>query len=114
MRNILILTAVLTPFLAHAEDMSGTANVDAGKAVYGQTCIACHGANGKGTIPGVTDFTAKDSPLSKSDTDLEKNISDGFQTPGAMMGMPAKGGNPGLTEEDVRAVLAYIRDEFGS
>ena len=30
------------------------------------------------------------------------------------MGMPTKGGNPGLTEKDVKAVLAHIRGEFGS
>jgi mono/diheme cytochrome c family protein len=113
MRNLLIVVLALMPILAYAVDEAEAMNIAAGEAIYGQTCIACHAANGKGAIPGVTDFTAKDSPLLKSDTELEKNISVGFQTPGAMMGMPAKGGNPGLTEEDVRAVLAYIRNEFG-
>ena len=30
------------------------------------------------------------------------------------MAMPSKGGNPALTEEDIRAVLAYLRTEFGT
>jgi len=114
MRNLLVLTLVLLPFLAFAEESSELANVEAGKAVYGQTCIACHGPKGQGAIPGVTDFTADDGPLSKPDAELEANISNGFQTPGAMMAMPPKGGNPGLTADDIKAVLAYIRVEFGS
>jgi len=114
MRNDLLLTLVLVPFLASAEESPQAGNVDAGKAIYGQTCIACHGPKGQGAIPGATDFTAKDGPLLKSNTELEANIINGFQTPGAMMAMPPKGGNPGLTEEDIKAVLAYIRVAFGS
>ncbi|MDE2279617.1 MAG: c-type cytochrome [Xanthomonadaceae bacterium] len=30
-------------------------DVAAGKAVYTGTCIACHGANGKGLLPGTPD-----------------------------------------------------------
>lgn len=41
-----------------------------GQGIYAQTCVACHGADGKGTIPGVPDFTSEDSPLAKSDTEL--------------------------------------------
>ena len=114
MRIVLISALMLLPFLAYAEDAPEAADAAAGKAVYGQTCIACHGANGKGTIPGVTDFTAKDGPLSKSDAELVQNISEGFQSPGSFMAMPAKGGNPALTDADVKAVLAYLRSEFGT
>jgi len=114
MRIVSISALLLLPFLAYAEDAPEAADAAAGKAVYAQTCIACHGANGKGTIPGVTDFTAKDGPLSKSDAELLQNISEGFQSPGSFMAMPAKGGNPMLTEADVRAVLAYLRAAFGT
>jgi len=84
-----------------------------GQAIYVQTCVACHGADGKGTIPGVADFTGKDSPLAKSDAELLRNITGGFQSPGSFMAMPPKGGNPALTEADVKAVLDYLRSEFG-
>lgn len=30
------------------------------------------------------------------------------------MAMPPKGGNPALTEGEIRAVLAYIRSRFGA
>lgn len=89
-------------------------DADAGQAVYSQTCIACHGANGEGTIPGVPDFTAADGPLAKSDEELVKSITEGFQRPGSPLSMPPKGGNPALTEEDVQAVLAYLRATFGT
>ena len=102
----------LTSVPAVADDESAT--VSAGQAIYAQTCIACHGADGKGAIPGVADFTARESPLVKSDAELLQNISEGFQSPGSFMAMPAKGGNPALTDADVKAVLAYLRSEFGT
>ena len=113
MRTVLLSVLMLMPVLAFSDGVPEAADAAAGKAIYSQTCIACHGANGKGTIPGVKDFTAKDSPLSKSDAELFKNVSEGFQSPGSFMAMPPNGGNPTLTEADVRAVLSYLRAEFG-
>ncbi|HHL31096.1 MAG TPA: c-type cytochrome [Oceanospirillales bacterium] len=83
-----------------------------GEQIYTQTCIACHGGNGAGMVPGAPNFGSKDSPLQKSDAELIKNISNGFQTPGSPMAMPAKGGNAQLNAEDIRLVLAYIRSNF--
>lgn len=84
-----------------------------GQAIYNQTCIACHGSNGKGTLPGAPDFTSSDGPLVKSDDVLIKNITYGFQGPGSPMAMPAKGGNTDLSDADIGALLAYIREQFG-
>ncbi len=114
MRCLQLSVLTLLPVLAFSDGVPEVADATAGKAVYSQTCIACHGANGKGTIPGITDFSAKDSPLRKSDAELVSNISEGFQSPGSFMAMPSKGGNPTLNEADVRAVLAYLRAEFGT
>lgn len=112
MDRLLVSAIAFLAIGALADD--GPVDVDAGQAVYSQTCIACHGANGKGIIPGVRDFTAADGPLSKSDEELVKNITEGFQSPGSPLSMPPKGGNPALTEEDVQAVLAYLRATFGT
>jgi len=84
-----------------------------GKDLYSQTCVACHGANGTGAIPGTPNFTGSSGPLSKSDNDLIRNIIVGFQSPGSSMAMPAKGGNPDMNTADARAVLVYIRESFG-
>ena len=85
-----------------------------GKQVYDQTCIACHGANGTGALPGVPDLTVKSGPLTQSDEVLIKHITEGFQSSGAAMAMPAKGGNAALTEADIAAVLGYLRVNFGN
>ena len=105
-------SATVTTMPAAADDKS--ASVSDGQTIYAQTCIACHGIDGKGAIPGVADFTAKEGPLAKSDAELVQNISEGYQSPGSFMAMPPKGGNSALTEEDIRAVLAYLRTEFGT
>jgi len=84
-----------------------------GKDIYSNTCVACHGVNGSGAIPGTPDFTVPAGPLAKSDAELIRSITAGFQTPGSPMAMPAKGGNPDLNAADVRAVLGYLREQFG-
>lgn len=85
-----------------------------GEEIFKSTCISCHAANGKGAIPGVPDFTKPDGRLSKSDDVLFKHIRDGFQTPGNAMMMPPRGGNPKLSDNDLKAVLKYLHSQFGS
>ena len=102
-------------FFAASLSLAGEASGDAlkGESIYGSTCVACHGANGKGTIPGVPDFTKKKGVLNKPDQELFENIKNGFQSPGSFMAMPPLGGNPELSDQDVRDVIAYIRQQFG-
>lgn len=106
--NMLLTVLISTTALADGD------TVAIGKTFYSQTCIACHGANGKGAIPGVADLTKADGALAKSDDALIKSITEGMQTPGAALAMPPLGGNPSLTETDVKALLAYLRAEFAS
>lgn len=84
-----------------------------GKETYEKTCVACHSADGKGAFPGTPDFTDSAGALSKSDDVLINHITNGFQSPGSPMAMPPKGGNPNLTDSDVKAVLEYIHKAFG-
>ncbi len=98
-------------FAAKASASSGSGKLD-GQAIYNKTCIACHGPNGKGLLPGVPDFTDPKGRLSQSDDLLIKHITEGFQTPGSPMAMPAKGGNADLLAGDIKAVLAYMRKQF--
>lgn len=84
-----------------------------GASVYKSTCIACHGPDGKGLLPGTPNFTQASGPLSKSDEVLLGHITNGFQTPGKPLAMPPRGGNPQLDDNQLKAALAYIRAHFG-
>lgn len=85
---------------------------DRGGAVYAQHCLACHGSDGAGMTPGVPDLTDPAGVLAKPDPMLLRSLLEGVQKPGAPMAMPPKGGNPALTDADMRAVLAFLRREF--
>lgn len=83
-----------------------------GKDVYEQGCIVCHGADGKGAIPGVPDLTSRGGPLSKPESLLVEHALKGFQSPGSSMAMPPKGGNQSLTPEQIEHAVRYMRSVF--
>jgi mono/diheme cytochrome c family protein len=93
---------------------TGSSSTLSGEEIYNQTCIACHGGNGKGTVPGAPDLTKENGVLSQSDELVTQHITEGFQSPGSPMAMPPKGGNSNLTGADIRAVLSYMRENFGN
>jgi cytochrome c5 len=84
-----------------------------GEQIYKQTCFTCHALDGKGALPGVPDLTQKNGPLSQVDSVLFKRIKEGFKSPGAMLAMPAKGGNAALSDDDINRVLRYLHTQFG-
>lgn len=101
---------VVSPVASVAPDAVGAATPE---ALYNQTCVACHGANGKGALPGVPDLTSDQGPLArKSDEHLVRSILDGMQTPGSAMAMPAKGGNPALSDEDAARLVRFLHERF--
>ena len=94
------------------------ADVRAGQMVFSSLCFACHGMGGVG-VPGLG------KPLVGSEfvnglTDEElvafitvgRPIGDPLNTTGQVM--PAKGGNPALTEQDLMHVVAYLRSLNGA
>lgn len=103
---------ILGAFVLAAAQLSTARADDRGKIVYEKSCVTCHGANGKGALPGVPDMTAKGGMLSLSDAVLVKRMTEGFQSPGSPMPMPPKGGNASLTEEDLKQALSYMKREF--
>lgn len=108
-----IASRILVPLLGVFGVVLMAQAQDRGQAIYQSTCIACHGKDGKGTLPGTPNLRKKDGVLAKSEEELFRNTLNGFQSPGSPLAMPPKGGNPALTEEDVRAVLQYLRTAFG-
>jgi len=105
--------ATLTAGLLMTAPAFAQGDVKKGAEVYEGTCIACHGGNGKGEIEGVPDFTSPKGPLAmKADEVLLDHITNGFESPDSVLGMPELGGNEDLTEQDVIDVLAYLRASF--
>lgn len=98
--------------MSQAESTTAVSDITSGKQVYESNCLACHGANGKGSIPGVPDFTDRKGRLSKGDSELLSNIITGIQSPGSSMPMPPRGGNSQLTDADLNAALKYIKASF--
>jgi len=86
----------------------------AGKIKYGQLCVGCHGATGKGDGPAAAalnpkprDYTQCEEMAKESDSDLMKVIKEGGQGTGRSPLMPAWGG--ALKDSDVLNLVAYIR-----
>ena len=83
---------------------AASAAVD-GQQVYNAGCVACHGAGIAGA-PRVGDKGAWTDRIAAGLDTLVAHAIDGFQ--GSQGMMPAKGGNPSLSDEEVRAVVEYM------
>jgi mono/diheme cytochrome c family protein len=83
---------------------------DGAALTYRRYCVGCHGDDGRGNA-GTTgaDFTAADSPLSKSDDVLLTSVRDGKLGKRATM-PPHK---PVLKDAQILDVIAYVRERFG-
>jgi mono/diheme cytochrome c family protein len=84
-----------------------------GATVYGQNCSTCHGANLEGGIGAVLNPIDKlpGVPNSLDPAFLINIITNGRNPqPGdpKQTMMPAKGGNPSLTDQDVKDLASYI------
>jgi cytochrome c5 len=72
-----------------------------GQQVYKSTCFACH-ATGAAGAPKINDKAAWAPRIAKGKDTLYKHAIHGFK------GMPAKGGNAGLSDAAVKAAVDYI------
>lgn len=87
---------------------AGPANAEKGKAIYQQSCVTCHGPEGKGDgivgkslVPPVKDFTSEESKH-KSPAELQKVIEEGM--PGTAM----PSWKTVLPPQDIQDVLAHV------
>jgi mono/diheme cytochrome c family protein len=111
---LLALTAITT--LADASPARTTAlpgDPTHGAALYGQNCASCHGANLEGGIGAVLNPIQKLPGVANSldPTFLIQIITNGRQPQTGdpkTIPMPVKGGNPNLTDQDIKDLAAYI------
>lgn len=114
--RVLALSAGLALALsaaARADCGYNTGDPKAGDKIFHETCVGCHGDDGHGRVPGAPDFTKKGGVLSKPHTVMTQHIKNGFKEPGHPIAMPPKGGIPGLTDDDIANVHAYLHKRFG-
>jgi len=83
---------------------SASAMAADGKAVFESTCKLCHGA-GIGGAPKFGDKEAWAPRIAKGQAVLEDHAIHGFKDKGVM---PAKGGKANLTDDEVKAAVAYM------
>lgn len=87
---------------------AATAESDGGQQAFVSVCSGCHGP--AGNMIASADLTSPDFLSSRSDDDLVRAISRGTG------GMPAQGKASGgrLTDEEIRAVVAYLKRAAGA
>lgn len=84
-----------------------------GKQVFKTTCVACHGDDGKGIEGLGKNWTTSEYIASSTDDELVEFLKVGrtIEDPANSTGvaMPPRGGNPSLTDDDLRNVVLYMR-----
>ncbi|MBN8727716.1 MAG: cytochrome c5 family protein [Xanthomonadales bacterium] len=79
-----------------------------GKTIYDNVCHACHTAGVAGA-PKVGDKGDWAARLAEGEATLDKHAIEGFT--GKTGVMPARGGNPALSDEQVKAAVAWIMEQ---
>ena len=88
------------------------AMLERGRALYKGNCVACHGESGKGDGPGAG--VLKPPPRDHTDaaymkTLSDKEIADIIKMGGAIKGKPLMPSHPQFKEQDLQALVAYVR-----
>ena len=93
--------AELAEFIAH------------GSKIFAGTCVACHGKDARGLPQKGKNLVSSEFCRKSTEDDLlafikkGRDPSDPANTTG--VGMPPKGGNPALSEDDILDVISYVR-----
>lgn len=80
-----------------------------GETVYQQNCMACHG-EGVAGAPKLAEASAWKSRLQKGIDAMVTIVVDGVQ--GYSGTMPPRGGNPDLSDEQIRMAVQYMLDQL--
>ncbi len=100
--------AVTAPASAAAPAPVASAENTVGKSIYGKTCALCHAAGVAGA-PKPGDKADWAPRIAQGNEVILKHAIDGFT--GAKGQMPARGGNPALTDDEIKATVAFMVDQ---
>jgi cytochrome c5 len=79
-----------------------------GKTIFGSLCHSCH-ETGAGGAPKISDTAAWAPRVAQGLDTLVKHAIDGFTGTSGIM--PPKGGNPALTDEQIKATVSWMVDQ---
>lgn len=88
---------------------ANSANAGNGKEIFINNCRVCHGENLHGDMPGVPDLSINRAWTMKLDSQIHKFVKEGTEASGKVISMPAKGGNPNLTDSEIKSAVQYMR-----
>jgi cytochrome c5 len=88
-----------------ADEVAHENEIKMGGSIYSQSCSICHGS-GLAGAPILGDKLAWAPRIKQGIEQLNKHAIEGFS--GEVGVMPAKGGNPSLTEQEVSAAILYM------
>lgn len=101
LRTLLVLHPTITSYSLASEH--------SGESIFVKNCMVCHGDDGAGSLPGTPDLNKDRTWKKRTDTELLKQLTRGIEARNGFTGMPAKGGNPNLTTEQLQAALLHLR-----
>ena len=91
----------------------GGADAQAGQRLYMANCGLCHGQNAEGKPMLGKGLRNNEFVRSLSDEDLLTFLQEGRRADHPLneqgVDMPPRGGNPGLSDDDLRQIVAYLR-----
>ena len=93
-----------------------TQQMEVGKTVYNQYCLACHQANGQG-VPGAFPTLVQTEWVMGDNTRLITVVINGLQGEITVKGETYNSAMPQhgfLTDEQIAGVLTYVRNSFGN
>jgi cytochrome c5 len=85
---------------------TGAPDLAQGEQVYTKACFACHGTGAAGA-PKLDDKAAWEPRAAQGVDTLVQHAIQGFKA------MPPKGGNPNLSDQEVRSAVAFMLDKAG-
>jgi disulfide bond formation protein DsbB len=113
--SVTFAVADVTPGPQESVDHSNhsPATLDRGVQLYREACAACHGVNAEGVTNLGNQLAGSDYLNSKTDAELLAMIRAGrdLNHPENTTGlvMPPSGGRPDLSDQDILAIIAYLR-----
>ena len=87
------------------EELSKESSINIGRDIYGNSCAICHG-QGVAGAPKFGEKLAWESRITKGLEILKQHALEGYTGESGVM--PAKGGNPSLTEQEINAAVSYM------